>query len=551
MDALEPSRAVAPADRDLLRFVAIGSVDDGKSTLIGRLLHDANAIYDDQLHAVARASQRSATPSCAIDFSLFTDGLIAEREQGITIDVAYRHFATEQRSFLIADTPGHVQYTRNMATGASTADAAVILIDARLGVQPQTRLHARISSLLGIRHIIACVNKMDLVDFRQDRFEEITRELAIAFDEMASDRSASRAEIYAIPTCALAGDNVVTKSTRTPWFVGEPLLARLSNVPLARPEGPFRMPIQLVLRPRLSPPRAPTSDDRRAFAGRIAGGIVEVGDEVSVLPSNQKTRVIAIDEAGRSVSRASAQSSVTLRFEDEIDVSRGDLVVRAPDAVPITASNSVAADVVWMGDEPLDDRRQYLVKHTTRVVRATLRAAEGRGVAMNDIARVHVDAQRPLLFDPYRLNRTMGSFIVIDPSTNDTVAAGMIVGARSGEDHRAPEAVSDDERWRRLGQRGVVVRVSAPTPVEATALARTIERALFEEGLLVTCTEEAAARPCAHAGIVAIVIGRRDQLAIEVESPRGDVLLTDLLPFEEDARDALVRCVRARPDASC
>jgi sulfate adenylyltransferase large subunit len=388
---------------DLLRICTAGSVDDGKSTLIGRLLYDTRAVYDDHLQSVERASRtRSAG---AIDFSLFTDGLRAEREQGITIDVAYRHFATPRRSFILADTPGHEQYTRNMATGASTADAAVLLVDARHGVREQTRRHARIARLLGISTFLLAVNKMDLVDFDRGVFEEIEAD----FGRLVPD-----AARHAVPICALHGDNVISRSRRTPWFDGPGILEYLETVD-ARPDGdtgPFRFPVQLVQRPR---------HDFRGYAGRIASGSVRVGDRVTAWPSGLATTVARIVTWDGDLERAAAPMSVTVVLGDELDISRGDLLA----AGDISVGTAFTADVVWMDERPLDPARVYALKQTTR----TVTAEADRPLALNQIGRVRVRTSRPVVFDPYAQNRATGSFILIDPSTNFTAGAGMIVEA--------------------------------------------------------------------------------------------------------------------------
>ena len=501
--------------KDLVRFVAIGSVDDGKSTLIGRLLHDAHGLYQDQLDAVRRASVRGSTrgaeSSSEIDFSLFTDGLMAEREQGITIDVAYRYFATEKRKFIIADTPGHVQYTRNMATGASTADVAIILVDARLGVLPQTRRHAHIAALLGIPNIIACVNKMDLVGFDREKFDAISSELA----DVA--RRVELKGLFAIPISALAGDNVVVPSTRMAWWTGGTMLDRLETLPSGaaaadadRPKA-FRMPVQIVLRPGLA---------YRGYAGQIASGTIKSGDELVVLPSGKRTRVVGVDVAGHDVGSADAPMSVALRLADEIDVSRGDMLAH-PDHLPRVASD-LEADLVWMSERPLDPGKAYLLKHTTRTVRAQIEVADAsvsRSTAttlgLNDIGRVRVHCRAPIFCDPYRDNRTTGAFILIDSVTNDTVAAGMIAAAPASavlplaSDQLVGSQVSADERRERLGQSGTVVRLLAPSAGAADELAFALERELFDRGLVATAlgtsaTAEAA-EACARAGLIALL----------------------------------------------
>ena len=505
----------AQEQKDLLRFVTIGSVDDGKSTLIGRLLHDAHGLYEDQLHAVRRASMRGSTrgegSTSEIDFSLFTDGLQAEREQGITIDVAYRYFATARRKFIIADTPGHVQYTRNMATGASTADAALILVDARLGVLPQTRRHAQIAALLGISHVIACVNKMDLVDFDRAVFDSIVGDLRAIGDKLGL-RS-----LHAIPVSALAGDNVVTKSERTPWWSGTTLLEHLETLPVedrARAAA-FRLPVQLVLRPGIG---------YRGFAGQIVSGTVKPGDDVVVLPSGKSSRVTSVDVAGKPVDVAFAPMSIALRLADEIDISRGDVLVH-PDA-PLTVASDLEADLVWMSERPLDRAKSYLLKHTTRTVRAevasivygtdaeTLEPVAKSTLVLNDIARVYVHCRAPIFFDAYAAQRATGAFILIDSVTNDTVAAGMITKALEGGAERGASRslIGDEERRARLGQSGGVLRAVATSLGGAFELGYALERALFDDGRVAVVVDEArdaldAAEACARGGLLAIVAG--------------------------------------------
>jgi len=520
----------AQEQKDLLRFVTIGSVDDGKSTLIGRLLHDAHGLYEDQLHAVRRASVRGSTrgegSTSEIDFSLFTDGLQAEREQGITIDVAYRYFTTARRKFIIADTPGHVQYTRNMATGASTADAALILVDARLGVLPQTRRHAQIAALLGISHVVACVNKMDLIDFDRDAFESIVGVLK-GIGEKLGLRG-----IHAIPVSALAGDNVVVKSERAPWWNGVTLLEHLETLPVeTRSETEsFRMPVQLVLRPGVR---------YRGFAGQITSGSVRPGDEIVALPSGKRSRVVGIDVAGKAIEKAFAPMSVALRLADEIDVSRGDVIALVDDAP--TVASEFQADLVWMSESPLDRAKTYLLKHTTRTVRAdvdaivhgtdpeTLSPVEKATMVLNDIARVHVRCRAPIFFDPYVVHRATGAFILIDSVTNDTVAAGMItrpVASTRGDWLAARSQVSPDERAARLGQSGAVVRVFAASLEGALELGYTLERELFDRGRIATVVHGArepldAAEACARGGLLAIVPGAGGpECAVEVDGQR-------------------------------
>jgi sulfate adenylyltransferase large subunit len=387
----------------LLRICTAGSVDDGKSTLIGRLLYDSRSVYEDQVHSVEKASKnRVAGP---IDFSLFTDGLKAEREQGITIDVAYRYFATARRKFILADTPGHEQYTRNMATGASTADVAILLVDARHGVRVQSRRHAQIARLLGINDFVLAVNKMDLVDFDRGVFDDICEEF---------DKILNGAALHAIPMSALHGDNVIAPSAQTPWFDGKPLLEYLETIEVDRnvTAKPFRLPVQLVLRP---------NHDFRGYAGQIVSGSVRPGDVVTVWPSGRTTRVRRIVTWDGDLDLAHAPMSVTLTLDDEIDVSRGDMIAIGD----VEMGQRVRAEVVWMDERPLDPGRVYLLKHTTRTVGAEIDHA----LVLNQIGTVTVSTARPLLFDRYADNRGTGSFILIDPATNFTAGAGMIVGA--------------------------------------------------------------------------------------------------------------------------
>ena len=384
----------------LLRICTAGSVDDGKSTLIGRLLYDSRSVYEDQLHSVQKASRnRTAGP---IDFSLFTDGLKAEREQGITIDVAYRYFATARRKFILADTPGHEQYTRNMATGASTADVAILLVDATHGVRAQSRRHAQIARLLGIRDYVLAVNKMDLVQFDREIFENISEEF---------DRILPNANLHPIPMSALHGDNVIAKSERTPWFDGQSLLEFLETVAVDRNASnkPFRFPVQLVQRP---------SHEFRGYAGQIVSGTIRVGDVITILPSGRTTRVKRIVTWDGDLPIARSPMSVTLTLEDEVDVSRGDMLVTGEAHV----GTRFTADLVWMDERPLDPARVYLLKHTTRTVSAEV----NHGLLLNQIASVHVTTTRPIIFDSYADNRGTGSFVLIDPSTNFTAGAGMI-----------------------------------------------------------------------------------------------------------------------------
>jgi sulfate adenylyltransferase large subunit len=405
----------------LLRICTAGSVDDGKSTLIGRLLHDSQSVYEDQVHSVKVASKNRGVG--LIDYSLFTDGLKAEREQGITIDVAYRYFATAKRKFILADTPGHEQYTRNMATGASTADVAILLVDARQGVRVQSRRHARIARLLGISDFVLAINKMDLIDFDRDVFEGIRDE----FEDILRG-----ARFHAIPISALQGDNVVTTSERTPWFEGPSLLEFLEQVQVTRntPALPFRFPVQLVARP---------NDEFRGYAGQIASGTVRVGDRVHAWPSGRSARVKRIVTYDGDLDLAYSPMSVTLTLDDEIDVSRGDMLATEPPLV----GQRFEAEMVWMDERPLDPARVYLLKQASRSVTAEI----SHGLVLNQIGTVTVSTARPLVFDRYEINRGTGSFIVIDPATHFTAGAGMIVNAvRDGSARTVAAPVSAAER---------------------------------------------------------------------------------------------------------
>jgi bifunctional enzyme CysN/CysC len=421
----------------LLRIATAGSVDDGKSTLIGRLLYDSKAIFEDQLGAVESASV--ARGHEGPDLALLTDGLRAEREQGITIDVAYRYFATPRRKFIIADTPGHIQYTRNMVTGASTADVALILIDARNGVLEQSRRHAFLASLLGIPHLIVCVNKMDLVDFSEARFDEIKND----FRSFAMKLEV--ADLTFVPMSALTGDNVVSRGEAMPWYDGQPLLRLLESLHVASDRNLIdaRMPVQYVIRPKQS-----QWHDFRGYAGTVAGGTFKPGDEVTVLPSGFSTTVTAVHgPGGRELQEAFTGQAIVLELADDIDISRGDLICR-PHNRP-TVGQDVDAMLCWLTSESsLNPGATYTIQHTTRSTRASVKELEYRlnintlhrdesagELRLNEIGRVRLRTQRPLLFDPYRRNRDTGSFILIDDATNNTVAAGMITGATQTDPH--------------------------------------------------------------------------------------------------------------------
>ena len=400
---------------ELLRLATTGSVDDGKSTLIGRLLHDAKLLQEDQVEAVALSTARRGGEG--LDLSLVTDGLRAEREQGITIDVAYRYFATPKRSFIVADTPGHVQYTRNMVTGASTSDVAVLLVDARHGVREQTRRHSAVAALLGVHHLVIAVNKLDLVDWSADRFHEIATDVKAMAAQLGVD------EVHLVPISALHGDNVVDPSENTPWYQGPPLLGLLETLPIPQPslESPLRIPVQLVIRPRVG------SGDRRWYAGALAGGEARVGDEVVVLPSGRTTTIAGVDGTG---------TATRVQLADELDVSRGDLISAVADQPRVVSD--LHATLCWFSDQPLRVGDRLLVKHTTRTVPALVEAIEHRldvatlehnstdVLEMNDLGRVKLRTGSPIVVDDYRHNRRTGSFILVDERTNGTVAAGLV-----------------------------------------------------------------------------------------------------------------------------
>jgi sulfate adenylyltransferase subunit 1 (EFTu-like GTPase family) len=440
---------------DLLRFTTAGSVDDGKSTLIGRLLYDSKQVFEDQLEHVAQASERRGGEG-ALDLALLTDGLRAEREQGITIDVAYRYFATAKRRFIIADCPGHQQYTRNMVTGASTADLSVILLDARKGVLEQSKRHAFISALLGIPHLVVAVNKMDLVEHSQARFDELVEEFEGFAHKLGGDRGSNsnsdsdsdsdsatsngkgRArDIAYIPMSALNGDNVVDRSERMSWYDGPTLLELLEQVEVAydHPDDtPARFPVQWVVRPS----GGPAAGNYRGYAGQLASGALRRGEEVAVLPGAGRTRIAAIDTYDGELEEVLAPMSVTLLLEDELDISRGELICR-PEQTPMIA-RELEADICWMSERPLRPGGRYVVKHTSRSANAVVDELRDRvdvhtlertgespaELALNDIGRVRLRASAPLVFDPYVRNRRTGSFILIDESSNETVGAGMI-----------------------------------------------------------------------------------------------------------------------------
>ncbi|RQS45835.1 sulfate adenylyltransferase subunit CysN [Burkholderia sp. Bp8986] len=468
--------------KDLLRFITCGSVDDGKSTLIGRLLYESNLLFDDQLTQLEADSKKVGTQGGELDFALLVDGLSAEREQGITIDVAYRFFSTARRKFIVADTPGHEQYTRNMITGASTADLAVILIDARKGVLTQTRRHSHLVALIGIKRVVLAINKMDLVDYDRAVFERIDADYRAFAAELGFE------EIASIPMSALRGDNVITSSARMPWYAGPSLMRHLDTLPLIERvtrDEPFRLPVQWVNRPHLN---------FRGYAGSIASGEVRVGERVRVLPSGKESRVASVITPAGEADVARAGEAVTLTLADEIDVSRGDMIARA-DAPPEVA-DQFEATLVWMHDEPLLPGRPYLVKLGTQTVGATCATPKykidvntrehlaARTLALNEIGVCNLSFDRPVAFDPYDLNRHTGGFIVIDRFTNDTVGAGMLHFAlrRAHNVHWQAVDVDRDARAVQKAQTPRIVWLTGLSGAGKSTIANLVERRLHALG---------------------------------------------------------------------
>ena len=462
-------------NKELLRLLTCGSVDDGKSTLIGRLLHDTKMIYEDHMASLKTDSAKMGTTGEKLDLALLVDGLQAEREQGITIDVAYRYFSTDKRKFIIADTPGHEQYTRNMATGASTAQLAIVMIDARHGVLTQTRRHSFIASLLGIRHIVVAINKMDLVDFSEQRFNEI-KDQYLAF---ASQLGLT--DIRFVPISALEGDNVVNRSEHTPWFTGQPLMEIMETVEVSRDKNleHFRFPVQYVNRPNL---------DFRGFCGTVASGVIRPGDQVMALPSRRTSTVRDIVTFDGNLDEAYTDQAVTLTLTDEIDVSRGDMLVKAGDEPEV--GNRFTANIVWMADAPLETGRLYDIKlgpastsgsvkkiHYRTDVNTLEQQPAPAQLQLNEIGHCELTLSQPVAFDAYPANHATGSFIVIDRMTNVTVGAGMIAGLADSSESLTP--VSPEERERRLAQKPAIISCGGK---QAPALAQALERALFDQG---------------------------------------------------------------------
>jgi sulfate adenylyltransferase large subunit len=515
-------------EKDLLRFSTAGSVDDGKSTLIGRLLYDTQSVYEDQVRSI---EGKGTTAPGQIDFALLTDGLRAEREQGITIDVAYRYFSTPRRNFIIADTPGHEQYTRNMATGASTADAAVVLIDAGKGVLIQSRRHAYIASLLRVRHVIVAVNKMDLIGYDEAAFRAIERDFTTVLNEIAAD-TGSPVEAIFVPVSALGGDNIVHRSKAMKWYNGPSLLELLESLPssLDTRTAPLRFPVQRVLRP---------NHTFRGFAGQIGSGTVRVGDKITVLPSSRSAEVARIVTFDGDLAEAVAPQSVTLVLDRELDISRGDLIVSTH--AQATVAKRLQAALVWMDARPLQRNRRYLLKHTSHTVPAFVSTIEHRTnigtlaheaaetLEMNGIGVVNIDLLHAIALDLYGENRSTGAFILIDAQTNSTVAAGMITAANAvatmgnqlQDDSWGP--VTAGEREARWGHRGGVLELSGPVE-----LIDAIERSLFSVGVVSNRIEADDELFLLHPNLLETVTGLQVQsglLALVVRANESDALV--------------------------
>ena len=510
-------------NKELLRFLTCGNVDDGKSTLIGRLLHDSKMIYEDQLAAVQADSVKSGTTGAGkIDLALLVDGLQAEREQGITIDVAYRYFSTSTRKFIIADTPGHEQYTRNMATGASTCDLAIILVDARYGVQTQTKRHSFIASLLGIKHIFVAINKMDLVGYSEETFHKIQQ------DYLNFTESLDLNDIYFIPLSALDGDNVVNRSENMPWFSGKPLMEALNSVEIANDHNfnDARFPVQYVNRPNL---------DFRGFCGTIASGVFKKGDHVTAMPSGKSSKIKAIVTYDGELSEAYPPMAVTLTLEDEIDVSRGDMLIGTEQQSPIVADKFIAT-IVWMDEKALTPGRQYIIKLGTRSVSGsialihhridvnTLEHHDAVDLQLNEIGSCTVTVNAPVVFDAYKNNKGTGAFIIIDRLTNGTVGAGMINGASEVENL---QLVSAEERAARYSQIPCAIALSGTSSAD---IAYKLERKLFDNGHATTVLEtQNTEMMCAikNAGLICLCVnnnGAQADIQFDTDSQSLDTI---------------------------
>lgn len=498
--------------KELLRFLTCGNVDDGKSTLIGRLLHDSKMIYEDHLETITRDSKKVGTTGDDIDLALLVDGLQAEREQGITIDVAYRYFSTTKRKFIIADTPGHEQYTRNMATGASTCDLAIILVDARHGVEDQTRRHSYIASLLGIRHLVVAINKMDLKGYDEQVYNEIKDDYLAFAKQINLDTSS----LYFVPMSALKGDNVVNRSEHTLWYAGQTLMEILESVDVSGDlnDRAMRLPVQYVNRPNLN---------FRGFAGTLASGSLRKGDAITVLPSGKSSQIKSIVTFDGELEQAIAGQAITLTLEDEIDISRGDLIVSAQDSV--RSSDHFEAMLVWMGEEPLLPGKRYDFKRATSYIPGNISTIEHRvdvntlaqntvsSLQLNEIGRVQISLDAPLALDDYQANRTTGAFIVIDRLTNITVGAGMIIAPNNipcPTRSIAKSRVSRDERTLRLGQQPVTVLFSGLSGAGKSTLAYAVERKLFDTGRAVYVLDGQNLRHDINKGLPLDRVGRSE-----------------------------------------
>ena len=509
-------------NKELLRFLTCGNVDDGKSTLIGRLLYDSKMIYEDQLAAVTKDSAKVGTTGDRPDLALLVDGLQAEREQGITIDVAYRYFSTAKRKFIIADTPGHEQYTRNMATGASTCDLAIILIDARYGVQTQTKRHSFIASLLGIKHIVVAVNKMDLLGFSEERFNEIEA------DYLAFAKKLNLSDIRFVPMSALDGDNVVERSARAPWYKGKTLMEILETVEIAKDKNleNFRLPVQYVNRPNL---------DFRGFCGTIAAGTIKPGDTIMALPSQKTSKVERIVTFDGDLNQAFAGQAVTLTLEDEIDISRGDVIVKLGDQP--TVGKKLNADIVWMNESPMIPGKPYDLKFASSSTAGTisrihhlvdvntLEQSHADQVKLNEIALVEVSLDKAVPFDTYSKIPGTGAFIIIDRLSNVTIGAGMIVGAANDSFDNRP--VTAMEKARRFNQKPAIVAVNA---VNADEVVQGLDRRLFEMGRVAAVASNEHAQILKDAGLVVLVAGGADgaDISLAADQESLDSLVADL-----------------------
>jgi bifunctional enzyme CysN/CysC len=536
-------------DMELLRFTTCGSVDDGKSTLIGRLLYDCKSIFEDQLEALEKSNKLRG--EVGIDLAHLTDGLRAEREQGITIDVAYRYFATPKRKFIIADTPGHVQYTRNMVTGASTADLAIILIDARLGVQTQSKRHAFIASLLGIPHLLVAVNKMDLKEYSEEVYDDIVA----TFKSFAEKLNIQ--DITFIPISALNGDNVVDESKNMPWFKGTTVLQHLENVYIASDQNlvDFRFPVQYVIRPDLN---------FRGFAGRVESGTIKKGEEIKVFPSGKTSTVKSIETYDGELDEAFASQAITLTLNDEIDISRGDMIVRSNNLPKV--SPNFDAMLCWMIEDKLSVGKHYILRHNTREVRAfikevpykidmdTLHRQETDDFGLNDIGRVRIQAAAPIFFDPYKNNRKNGNFILIDPDTKITVAAGMIRDevVKTPQDH-IERGQSDNVNWEegrisksdrenRNGHKAKVIWFTGLSAAGKSTIARALEKKLFDHGLRTVMLDGDNIRHGLSGDLGFSEVDRRENIRRVGEVAKlfyevgGIVLCPFISPYDKDRR---------------